>query len=188
MNEIEKLLKEEQREQKRAATGVHGRASRTGKTGRIYMPFELLQGEEAQKYTQPSEVRIYSMYDEILSFDEFQQLSREKQAEVLQKWREEKSAEEIIKIWGISKGKFYNIVRELNLPVGSTRRKTTYKKAHQLEIYQPDTSETEPSDKFILILRGEYEGKNLIDKLMKLSAALDESGIQYRINLEIREV
>lgn len=56
--EIERLLWEEQRDQKRTGSGVFHRATRTGhKKG--YMPSELLKGKELEEYMGNSEVITY---------------------------------------------------------------------------------------------------------------------------------
>ena len=56
--EIERLLREEQREQKAAARGASHRASRSGrKRGR--MPYETLKGKALEEYMGNSDVIIY---------------------------------------------------------------------------------------------------------------------------------
>lgn len=177
MDEIEKLLLEDKRKYQGFKSGVRGRASRTGRIGKMITPFDLMSPSEKKKLLE-SEVKVYSMFDNIIPFEEFQKLPKEKQREVLQNWREKYNNTKIIEAWNIPKTKYYKIVKELDLPLN---------RGSQLEQTSSIPELKETLNKFHIMLEGEYQGSYLADKILKLTEIMEADKL-YNIKLQIQEI
>ncbi|MBC9783161.1 hypothetical protein H1S01_01395 [Heliobacterium chlorum] len=122
--DIEKIFKRDQREKKVAASGVRGRASRLGRVGRMVFPSDRLSPKEKRQYRQAGALIVYSLYDQLVSFDEFDRMAYLRQRELLTKWRTKYSDNEICRAWGLSRYAYEIILEALELPKKS---QLTYK-------------------------------------------------------------
>ncbi|MTV47467.1 hypothetical protein GJ688_00555 [Heliobacillus mobilis] len=114
--DIEKIFMRDQREKKVAANGVRGRASRLGRVGRMVFPSDRLSPKEKRQYRQAGALIVYSLYDQLVSFDEFDRMGYLRQRELLAKWRTKYSDDEICRDWGLSRYAYEIILEALELP------------------------------------------------------------------------
>lgn len=177
--EIEKLLRISQIEQKKALSGYRGRASRTGRKGAVQFPYEWLDSKTKKQYIKAGEMVIYSMYDNIMTYEEFSVLPVEQQKTAMAKWRNSHAAQEIIDRMGVSRAKFYSTIKKLNLPVSKPVPKSIgYTKVEE---------DAALDEGLVLLLNGKFEGKRLAEKLVRLASIIEAEEVSYFITLELKE-
>lgn len=107
--EIEKMLKEDIREKKKAGSGafhMRGKGVRHGFNGALRTPFHFMKTKEKNKLS--GEVTVHNMYTTILNWNEFQAKDEETQKQLLTKWREIHTNNEIMKQLQIGRDKDFN--------------------------------------------------------------------------------
>ncbi|MBC9785184.1 hypothetical protein H1S01_11755 [Heliobacterium chlorum] len=101
--DIERLYYQDLREKKTTATGVRGRASRLGRVGSMVMPSDRLSGREKRDYRRPGPLITYSLYEDLVSFEVFDQMPYRQQVQLLSRWRQKYSDDAICQQWGLSR-------------------------------------------------------------------------------------
>jgi hypothetical protein len=135
-----------------------------------------------------------------ISYSDFKELPRERQKETLEALRKEVGVSELIKIWGVSRSKLYNMIHEFDLSVSSKGNNSKPKPKRSLkEKVQSDPArqETENSkdssvviqpNVFSMSLSAEGPFKNVSEKLQFLFQQNIVPDTNVRISLNIDEI
>jgi hypothetical protein len=115
MNDIKRLIIDDIREKKRTGSGVFHKTGKRGYVGKMLTPTDFMSRKEKREYTKASKVQVRNMYDEIMDWEEFMQLSDDQKRLFLSKWRERHKNEEIMEALGVGKNKFYQLIDELGV-------------------------------------------------------------------------
>jgi predicted DNA-binding protein YlxM (UPF0122 family) len=194
--EIEKLFNQDVRDKKVTARGVHGQASKRGFVGKVYTPSDFLDGrsKKGRIYRGTGKVEVWNMYEQIIPFEKFQELDDEKQKEILTKYQDKYTVDEICDAWGLkNQYHYYKIAKGLNLP---PRKKKLFKKTKQKTKEQKSGEQTsETSEKTMtpiqnalsINLDGTYQAEEASKYLEKLAFLLaDMQGREVEIKLSIQ--
>jgi hypothetical protein len=137
ISEIERMMRDEIREKKRTASGVHHKTGKRGYVGTMRFPSDLLRGKEKREYRKNGKVETYNMYETIMTWAEFNRQPKDRQKLLLEKWREIHPNQEIYEKLGVSHNLFHKKIKELGVEV---KRKGGYKveriRATEAEIKQ----------------------------------------------------
>lgn len=116
-DDIEKLLSQEQRDQKRTGSGIRGRASRTGRVSSMRMPSDLLSKKDKRDYRKAGKVVAYNMYEkmDVVTKDDFLRFDPAKQKDCLVKWREKHSDRQIREHFDFTIHGFYKLLDSFGL-------------------------------------------------------------------------
>lgn len=198
MDDISKLFHDDVRDKKRAASGVYHRTGKRGYVGSVRLTSDLLSGKEKREYQRPGRVNKYNMYDNIVSFEEFESLSLEDKKKYLSNYRERHSNKEIMKAWGINHNRFYRIVNELDLPKLERRRTNNKKDANNMSKTLSDNSDKleavneldkkEKENGMTLSLNGVYDAEDIVKRLEKFSIMLTDEDTKFKVELKITEL
>jgi hypothetical protein len=193
-NDIEKLFNQDVRDKKVAARGVHGQASKRGFVGKVYTPSDFLDGrsKKGRTYRGTGKVEVWNMYEEIISYEKFQELDQEKQREILIKYQDKFSVDEICEAWGLNQYHYYKIVKELDLP---PRKKKLFKKTKQKKEQKSAEQTSETSEKTMvpiqsaisINLNGTYqaeEAAKYLEKLAFLLADMQEKEVEIKLSIQ----
>jgi hypothetical protein len=195
---IIKEFNNEIRQKRLIASGVHGRTGRRGYVGKMLFPSDFMNRKEKRQYMKSGVVKVSNIYDTIIDFDSFKNLSKEDKKKYLSEYRKRFSNKEIMKIWGISHNYYYKIIHDLDLPKAPRTRRAITKKTTQVTpivpevvgqvnpVIQPAKIMVELGDGLNVQLNGEYDGEKLIKKLEKIAILLEES-TKYSVKLVISE-
>ena len=115
-SEAEKLFNEEVRDKKRTASGVHSKTGKRGYVGKMRFPSDIMSRKEKYNHRKAGKVMTTQLYDEIIPVEEFEQLETYEQKNRMSYWRNVYTNKEILEAMGIANGRFYKIVKELDLP------------------------------------------------------------------------
>lgn len=200
-NEIERLFIEDIREKKKAASGSFhkkGKGVKHHMSG-IKTPYDFMTNK--QKKTLNGKVTTYSMYDTLLSKNDFDSLPEEKQKEYMLKWRELYSNEKIMKSLEIkSPGKFQYLLDKLEIPKKQYRKspprqgvKKDIEEVHHL--YQEKmTVAVIPEKTDIVILNGLninyygiYDSEQLSKIFTKLQLLIEGEENSFNLSITIQE-
>lgn len=135
-----------------------------------------------------------------ISYSDFKELSRERQKETLEALRKEVGVSELIKIWGVSRSKLYNMIHEFDLSVSSkgNKSKPKLKKSlkekvqsdparQEMENNKDDSAVIQPNV-FSMSLSAEGPFKNVSEKLQFLFQQNIVPDTNVRISLNIDEI
>jgi hypothetical protein len=137
-----------------------------------------------------------------ISYSDFKELSRERQKETLEALRKEVGVSELIKIWGVSRSKLYNMIHEFDLSVSSkgnkSKPKPKLKKSlkekmqsdparQEMENNKDDSAVIQPNV-FSMSLNAEGTFKNVSEKLQFLFQQNIVPDTNVRISLNIDEI
>lgn len=203
MNEIERTFKEEVREKKRAANGVHGKKGKRGYVGAMRTPADLLTGKAKRAYEGTSSVKISKIDPvEIIPYEDFKKLNKQGKTLMLYKLRSKFTARELSSAWGVSDKNVYYLYRAY----GVTREKTAFVEDEAVDSKGPQPSRDEeasaskppkkqadekrphtPKNECAFSMVGEYEGHHLIRKLEGLSK-MTATGMRYQVEVRVKEL
>lgn len=156
--EIEKMLKEDIREKKKAGSGafhMRGKGVRHGFNGALRTPFHFMKTKEKNKLS--GEVTVHNMFTTILNWNEWEMKDQESQKLLMTKWREIYKNTEIMEKLGEGRDRKFNtqsfadIVNALGCPPkakGGSRPKEDsqpkrkYAKRQAVATIQPVETET----------------------------------------------
>lgn len=203
MNEIERTFKEEVREKKRAANGVHGKKGKRGYVGSMRTPADLLTGKERRAYEGTSPVRTSKIDPvEIIPYEDFKKLNRQGKTLLLYKLREKHTAKEIAKEWGVSDKTLYYYYKAYGVKRGRVAHDTkeaanssqpSDKQGKPAPASQAPGEPAEsnrphpPKNESTFFMTGEYEGHHLIRKLEGLSK-MTATGMRYQVEVRVKEI
>lgn len=187
MNEIEKSWNEEVKEKKRTASGVHGKKGKRGYVGTMRTPVDLMTPKERRGYTSPSEVTTSSIYDKIMSLDDFKALSRQKKMLALDAYKKRYKVSEIASEWNLSHASIYNYFRSyLTAPAQTEQAPATHCSTTE-ELSGKQASSASPENECYFTLTGNYEAQSLARKLTGLAYMLDDQ-LRYQVEIRVKEI
>lgn len=204
-SEAAKLFHNEVREKKKAASGVHSKTGKNGYVGNMRFPSDIMSRKEKMRYRRSSKVTITNMYDEILTIADFETLETYEQKNRLQYWRNTYTNKEILEQMGISNKKFYDLVKELDLPKAPRIHKEKAKRTAAAKpikkesesitmpevIAPPAPKEEKPMvqeiivDGLHLVFNGTYKPEQIQLKLNKFYALLDDEEDDFYIEMKL---
>jgi hypothetical protein len=212
--EAEFLLMQENREKKRAASGIHSRKGKRGYVGKMYTPVDFLKGKEKRNYVKAGKITVSNLFDEILSQEEFDKLEENEQKNRLMYWRLNHSVEKIKKEMGVTHGRYYRYIKELDLPriprgLGVTtldikekrkgkatkmnketkEQKNTTEPEKILEAEQPKKESLNLLDLFGLNIgyKGTFNSDEIRKMFNKLDILLEDDSSEFEIELKIMQ-
>lgn len=183
-------------EKKRVASGANYQNKR-GK-GKMFSPVDLLKGKAKKDYIKNGKVRVFNMYDEIMSYDEFKALGQDGQVTALTALRKKHTNLDIMKAWDVDNYVYY---QKLLKPLGIIPNNKKAKK----EAVTPEAIKTVPApiqeapaptatpeavpapSGLSININGSYDAVELVSKLEKLGLILDD-GDTYKVDISIVEV
>jgi hypothetical protein len=182
---IERIFNDDIRDKKRTGNGafhMRGKGVKHGMNGALKTPYHYMKAKEKRQLN--GEVKVFNMYETILTKEEFFLKDIETQKHMLARWREIYSNTIIKKEMGLHNAGFYNLVEKLGLPKkdrGGARdtktRKSVVKTTVPME--QPLVEQTQhieqPTIRPQIISNGlhlEYNGEYTADQLSKILTKL----------------
>ena len=202
-HDIEKLFNQDVQEKKVVSRGVHGIASKRGFVGKVYTPSDFLDGrsQKGRNYRGTGKVEVWNMYEKIIPYEKFETLDNENKREVLIKYQDKYTVDEICEAWGLKNHyHYYKIANKLDLP--PRRKKLSRKKAKSTEQknqkQKSDGSISEMSKEttkatldiqsaISISLNGIYkaeEASKYIEKIAFLLADLEEKEVKIELNIQ----
>lgn len=132
----------------------------------------------------------------VISYAEFLNLPAEKQAAVLDEMRKEHGVGGVVKMWGISTSRLYNLIHELNLPVSKRGRKAKSSKKPgsfaakngKEAIITNKAEEVTTTSRLSFTLTAEGDGALLLGRLQPLFTAMSAANIKFKVSLIAEEV
>lgn len=189
-NDIKQMFQDDVREKK--LTGMGSR----GHTGRINMPTDFMNKKDKKEYTKSSKVRITFMHKIIMPFDQFQSMPKEDQRKMLLLYRKSHSTKDIKNAWLIEGEpmkdyQYYNLMRSLG--ISSNRLSAPQEKKQKEEIVVGKQSSTDlvptptyaKAPAFAIGMNGEFTAEEIVSRLMKFAALLENEPGKFNIQLLI---
>jgi hypothetical protein len=209
-SEAAKLFHNEVREKKKAASGVHHKTGKNGYVGTMRFPSDIMSRSEKIRYRRSSKVMISNMYETIMPIAEFDQLEKYEQKNRLQFWRNTYSNKEILKDMGISNKRFYDLVKDLDLPkapriktektIRKAAAKTVEKESESIaSMPAPVAAEKQPEqpekpvvqeiivDGLHLVFNGTYKAPRIQKFLSKIDMLLEEEDDEFYVEIKIMQ-
>ena len=205
-SEAEKLFKEEVRDKKRTASGVHSKTGKRGYVGKMRFPSDIMSRKEKYNYRKAGKVVTTQLYDEIIPVEEFEQLETYEQKNRMSYWRNVYTNKEILEAMGIANGRFYKIVKELNLPkaprierkeprkgkgvnVQAKQEKAVAVEPSPIKMPEPETK-PEPVQEILvdgihLVFSGTYSPELIQKKLGKFELMLEDETDDFYVELRL---
>lgn len=198
---IERMFLDEVRDKKRTASGVHSRTGKRGYVGKMKFPSDFLKGKEKRDYLKASKVRVYNMYDEIISYKDFMLLDNEGRKKYLEGWTRLYTVNEIAEAWGITYKNTYNHFKRADINIvkksprgrngGRRKVNTAIVETTQAPIIEQKIVEVvaPKHNGFAISYNGEYTAEEVATKLEKIGIILsDEAGQRYKVEISIMEL
>ena len=202
-SEAAKLFQNEVREKKRTASGVHHKTGKNGYVGTMRFPSDIMSRSEKMRYRRNGKVMTTNMYEEIMTVEAFEDLETYEQKNRLQYWRNTYTNKEITEKMGISNKRFYDFVKDLDLPKApridrEKPRKAAAKKIHsdQAEKITPPAPvaaiavEEKPIaqeviiDGLHLVFNGSYKAEIIQKMFSKIDMLLEDEEDEFYIESE----
>jgi hypothetical protein len=209
-SEAEKLFKEEVRDKKRTASGVHSKTGKRGYVGKMRFPSDIMSRKEKYNYRKAGKVVTTQMYEEIIPIEEFEELETYERKNRMAYWRNVYTNKEITQAMGIHNNKFYKIVKELELPkaprvdrnpprrakgvnVQDKQEKAIAVKSSPIMTPEPEAKpeiKTEPVQEVLvdgihLVFSGTYSPELIQRKLGKFELMLEDETDDFYIELRL---
>lgn len=190
--DIERLLREDSIEKRKAGRGESHRASRKkGFKGSVKFPVDLLRGKERRKYMgEETTLRI-------VTFQEYKDSEKEQQIKMMRNLLEKYSRKELAEIWGISLRTLQAYLAQLGekMPKRRPKRKTNpnataiESRATPTQFDEPVILETSPPivPKFSVSLALCEKGEELQYRLRTILPTLLRDK-RYRIEMVLSEM
>ena len=206
-SEAEKMFHSEVREKKRTASGVHHKTGKNGYVGTMRFPSDIMSRKDKMKYRRNGKVMTTNMYEEILPIADFEILETYEQKNRLQFWRNTYTNLQILQAMGISNKRFYDLVKELDLPKAprihknkkrvAAAAKTEHKKESDHEAIKapaPIEKEIEKPvvqeiivDGLSLAFYGTYKAEVIQKKLAKFDLLLDGEEDDFYVEIKVMQ-
>jgi hypothetical protein len=205
-SEAEKLFKEEVRDKKRTASGVHSKTGKRGYVGKMRFPSDIMSRKEKYNYRKAGKVVTTQMYEEIIPIEEFEELEVYERKNRMAYWRNVYTNKEITTAMGIHNNKFYKIVKELQLPKAPRVDRHEPRKAKAIKVQgkqekaiavEPSSikmpePETKPEpvqevlvDGIHLVFSGTYSPELIQKKLGKFELMLEDETDDFYVELRL---
>jgi hypothetical protein len=204
-NGAEDIFYQEIREKKKE-TALLRTATQHRRLGakKVLFATDLMSRKEKLKHTKAGKVMTTNMYEDILPIAEFEKLEDYEKRNRLQYLRSVKSAKEIQAAMGTNSKRYYEIIKELDLPKaprtksGAAPRKAAIRRKEpaavaiqsQLELETP--APPEPVQKIIidglnLEFNGTFTAEQIIKQFLKFGALLEGEDDKYYIELRLQQ-
>lgn len=192
--EASDLFYDEVKEKKRTASGVHSKTGKRGYVGKMLFPSDIMSRKDKYNHRKAGKVVTTNIYDTILAKHEFEKLETYEKKNMMQYWRNTYSMTDIKKGMGIASGTLYEIIKELDLPIGKRggyKRKGSNKKAEEKsELQVPSIVADTPIAEIIveglhLSFNGTYSIEHIQNQLLKFATLLDNEKDPFYIELKI---
>lgn len=121
--EIAKLLQLEVRDKKRTASGIHSKKGKRGYVGVMLTPLDFMSRKEKYNYRKSSKVVVTNMYDTIINYEDFLNLSREEQRKHLIEYRNRFTNKDIASVWGVNNSRLSYLIDKLEIPKAARKTK-----------------------------------------------------------------
>lgn len=206
-NEAQKIFEDEIRAKKKETASIKlaTKHKRLGKN-KVLFATDLMSRKEKLKHTKAGKIVTTNLYEDILPIEEFEKLETYEKRNRLQYLRSVKSNKEILQGMGISNKRYYDIVKELELPTApriksgdSKPRKAAVKRAtapaaiqSNLELEPEPQQQPQPVQKIIvnglnLEFNGTFSAEQIIKQFLKFGALLEDEDDKYYIELRIQQ-
>jgi hypothetical protein len=209
-NGADKIFYDEIRDKKRE-TALLRTATQHKRLGakKVLFATDLMSRKEKLKHTKAGKVMTTNMYEDILPIAEFEKLETYEKRNRLQYLRSVKSAKEIQAAMGTNSKRYYEIIKELDLPkaprtkAGEPKpRKAAVRKTQpaavaiqsQLELApepQPQPEPVQPQkiiiDGLNLEFNGTFTAEQIIKQFLKFGALLEDEDDKYYIELRLQQ-
>jgi len=201
---IERFLREDIQEKKKAGRGVfsmRGKGVKHGFSGALKTPYYYMSNKEKKKLD--GEVKVSNMYETVIPFREFELKDQETKKAMLIRWREIYPNTKIMKEMGLNNTDYYKLIGDLEIPkkprTGGARPKvknrTVAVKPKEIIELIAETPKKEAAQIQQLITNGlhvEYNGTydhETLNKLFtKLQLLIDGEPNKFRISLSMSEI
>jgi hypothetical protein len=200
-SEAEREFGEDIRSKKQTGHGArHKRGKGAAHRTSVKLPSDFLTGRAIKKLS--GKVRVYNMYDTIISKEEFSKADKETQKTMMERWRGRYQAKEILKKMGISSASFYGLLERLGIPTDPRKSPRERKLAAEMEYKPSETglfkavpfneaitpkAEIKQNNGLSLQYKGTYTGKQIEKVLERLQLILADEGTTYRVDIAITE-
>jgi hypothetical protein len=208
-NEAEKIFYDEIRDKKKE-TALYKTATQHKRLGakKVLFATDLMSRKEKLKHMKAGKVMTTNMYEDILPIAEFEKLETYEKRNRLQYLRTKHSAKEIQEAMGTNSKRYYEIIKELDLPKAPRNkegqppqvRKAAIKRKEQpaaaiaiqsqLELETPATQE-QPQRIIVnglnLEFNGTFSAEQIIKQFFKFGALLEEEEDKYYIELRLQQ-
>ena len=114
---IERFLREDIQEKKKAGRGVfsmRGKGVKHGFSGALKTPYYYMSNKEKKKLD--GEVKVSNMYETVIPFREFELKDQETKKAMLIRWREIYPNTKIMKEMGLNNTDYYKLIGDLEIP------------------------------------------------------------------------
>jgi hypothetical protein len=210
--DIEKIFNSEIHEKKVIGRGIHNRAPRkSGFRRGVLFHADLLKGKEKKNYTKGGQVMEYNLYDSIIPFDEFEQLTTEKKKEVLERWADlGYGSGEVKAVWARQLWKYFDYRKKFGM-VKETPRKGKVTKAEKEVVATKNTTpkapvnslpaipneyfaqllqpkEPEQPKAFTFSFDKNFTGTELSKKLLNVASYFEKDDAEFHVVIKIYEV
>jgi hypothetical protein len=205
-SEAEKLFKEEVRDKKRTASGVHSKTGKRGYVGKMRFPSDIMSRKEKYNYRKAGKVVTTQLYEKIIPVEEFEELETYEQKNMMAYWRNVYTNKEITTAMGIHNNRFYRIVKELELPkaprvdrkpprrakgvnVQDKQEKAIAVEPSPIKMPEPETK-PEPVQEVLvdgihLVFSGTYSPELIQKKLGKFELMLEDETDDFYVELRL---
>lgn len=201
--DIENIFAEDikRKKQDTASLRTATKHKRLGK-GSMKTPLDLMSQKEKKEHMKAGEVVTTNLFDNILTFEEFETLETHEQRNRLAYWRTKYSNKEIMNQMGkLSNVKYYKLVADLGLPKSprTNHRKDVVRKASLKQLEAPAVAiksdlelEVPPIQKIIinglnLEFNGTYAPETIIKQLLKFASLLEGEDDNFYVELKLMQ-
>lgn len=204
---IERLLREDIQEKKKAGRGVfsmRGKGVKHGLSGALKTPYYYMSNKEKKKLD--GEVKVSNMYETVIPFKEFELKDQETKKAMLLRWREIYPNTKIMREMNLNNSDYYKLIGDLEIPkkprggVRHTKNKnrTSAAKTEVIAI-SAETSKKEAAqiqhqiqqiitNGLHVEYNGTYDHETLNKLFTKLQLLIDGEPNKFRISLSMSEV
>jgi hypothetical protein len=205
---IERFLREDIQEKKKAGRGVfsmRGKGVKHGFSGALKTPYYYMSNKEKKKLD--GEVKVSNMYETVIPFKEFELKDQETKKAMLIRWREIYANTKIMKEMGLNNTDYYKLIGDLEIPKkprGGARTTTKTKKrtsaikteivAISAETPKKEAAQIQHQLQQIITnglhveYNGTYDHETLNKLFTKLQLLIDGEPNNFRISLSLSEV
>lgn len=204
-DEIKRMFESDVHDKKRTGLGIYGRSgSSRGSAGRVRLPSDNMSKAEKKIYTGPSEVRIEYMDISVMPLADFYALPHEEAKKQLILYRKQHSTKDIKIAWGkdgepMNDPAFYAIMKKLGIPTNQKinegraankllRKGEEMTDQQQQKAYAKSLPAAPPAPAFGIEMHGEFNAPDVVARLMKVAALLEQEPGKFTIDLTILEV
>jgi hypothetical protein len=177
---------------------------RLGK-GNMMFPSDFMNRKEKIQHRKAGEVMTTNMYDTILPFAEFNELQTYEKKNRMQHWRLNNTIKVIQAEMGIPNQKYYDILRELELPLdrtaksGKPRKPRTSKTVAVITKTEAVAEKVAQQEKIItpiqevilnglnLSFNGTYDAELIQKQLLKILTLLDGEEGKYYVEMKLMQ-